>query len=315
LIRRVSAIIAIVAAFVCVNALSAQTKATRPKVLGVAHVAYYVSDLPKARTFYEGLLGFAEPFALKRDDGSDRIAFVKINDNQYLELFAETAAGDGQLNHIALYTDDAVRMRDYLAAQGVKVPDKVPRGRTGNLNFTITDPDGHKVEIVQYEADSWTAQHGGKDIPAQRVSSRMMHTGFTVGSVTAAMHFYADILGFREFWRGSANGSELSWINMRVPDGDDYVEFMLYGDPPTPERRGTANHVCLEVADVEKSAAALRDRAAKAGYSRAIEVRVGRNRKQQANLYDPDGTRIELMEPRTIDGEPAPSSKAPPPRP
>jgi lactoylglutathione lyase len=32
------------------------------------------------------------------------------------------------------------------------------------------------------------------------------------------------------------------------------------------------------------------------------------------NLFDPDGTRIELMEPGTVDGAPAPSSIAPPPR-
>jgi len=31
-------------------------------------------------------------------------------------------------------------------------------------------------------------------------------------------------------------------------------------------------------------------------------------------LFDPDGTRIELMEPNTIDGQPAPSSTLPPPR-
>jgi lactoylglutathione lyase len=32
------------------------------------------------------------------------------------------------------------------------------------------------------------------------------------------------------------------------------------------------------------------------------------------NLFDPDGTRVELMEPETIDGQPAPPSTLPPPR-
>jgi hypothetical protein len=40
-------------------------------------------------------------------------------------------------------------------------------------------------------------------------------------------------------------------------------------------------------------------------------VRLGINRKRQANLFDPDGTRTELMEPNTIDGKPTPSSTAP----
>jgi lactoylglutathione lyase len=287
----------------------------RPKILGVAHVAYYVSDAAKARTFYQQFLGFAEPFSLPGRDGGPGTDFIKINDEQYLEVSAAAPTGDGQLSHIAFYTDDAARMRDYLAAHGIKVTEKVPKGRTGNLNFTVTDPDGHRVEFVQYEPDSWTAQHRGRDMPATRVSQHMMHTGFTVGSVSAAMKFYAELLGFREFWRGSSDGTELSWINMRVPDGDDYVEFMLYRDPPSAERRGTANHICLVVPEIEKATAELKQRAQATGYTRAIEVRTGRNRKRQSNLFDADGTRVELMEPKTIDGQPTPSSTAAPPRP
>ena len=292
-----------------------QSSPPRPKILGVAHVAYYVSDAAKARTFYQQFLGFAEPFSLPGRDGGPGTSFIKINDSQYLELSVASPSGDGQLSHVAFYTDDAARMRDYLAAHGITVTDKVPKGRTGNLNFTITDPDGHRVEFVQYEPDSWTAQHRGKDMPATRVSQQMMHTGFTVGSVSAAMKFYADLLGFREFWRGSSDGTELSWINMRVPDGDDYVEFMLYRDLPSQERRGSANHICLVVPDIEKASELMKQRATATGYTRPIEVRTGRNRKRQSNLYDPDGTRVELMEPSTIEGQPAPPSTAPPPRP
>src|SRR6185503_17044312 len=92
--------------------LVAQTPVARPKILGVAHLAVYVSDLAKARAFYEDLLGYAEPFTLPKPDGSVDIAFVKINDRQWIELFNRPSAGEGQLNHIALYTDDADRMRD-----------------------------------------------------------------------------------------------------------------------------------------------------------------------------------------------------------
>ncbi len=293
----------------------AQNTPPRPRILGVAHVAYYVSDLDKARQFYEQFLGFAEPFAIKRDDGSERSVFIKINDQQYVELVPEPAGDDGQLSHIAFYTDDARALRDYLAARGVGVPAEVTKGRTGNGNFTVTDPDGHRVEFIQYEVESWTAQHRGKEMPATRISPRLMHAGFTVRSAAAAMSFYGGILGLREFWRGSSDGTVLSWINMRVPDGDDYVEFMLYGEPPDAQRRGTSNHICLEIADAAKSAAVLQERAAPIDYKRAIEVRTGRNRKRQVNLFDPDGTRIELMEPKTIDGQPTPPSTAPPPRP
>jgi lactoylglutathione lyase len=102
---------------------------------------------------------------------------------------------------------------------------------------------------------------------------------------------------------------------MRVPDGEDYVELMLYRERPAPADSGGKHHVCLFVPDLAQAVALLEARPARRGYPRAIEQKVGRNRKRQANLFDPDGTRVELMEPVTIDGQPAPPSDAPPPRP
>ncbi len=107
----------------------------------------------------------------------------------------------------------------------------------------------------------------------------------------------------------------LSWVNMRVPDGEDYIEFMLYSTPPENEQRGVKNHICLVVPDIEKAVAELKSRPAYKAYGKAIEIKTGVNRKRQANLFDPDGTRVELMEPNTVDGKPAPPSPAPPPMP
>jgi lactoylglutathione lyase len=206
-------------------------------------------------------------------------------------------------------------MRDYLASRGVAVPAAVPKGRTGNKNFNIKDPDGHTVEVVEYQSDSWSAREAGKFMPSTRVSDHMTHVGVLVGNLDAATRFYGGILGFRGFWRGSAaNSKTLSWVNMRVPDGDDYIEFMLYDTLPAPDRRGTANHVCLVVPDVAKAVAKLEAQPARKDYSRQIAPQTGINRRRQANLYDPDGTRVELMEADTIDGQPAPPSTQPPPR-
>jgi catechol 2,3-dioxygenase-like lactoylglutathione lyase family enzyme len=286
----------------------------RPRVLGVSHMALFVSDLKKARAFYEDFLGYQVPYVLKREDGTDRIVFIKINENQYIELFAENPKQDGHLNHIAFFTDSAQGMYDYLASRGIKVPDKVSKGRIGNLNFSIVDPDGHQVEIVHYEPDSWTRRENGNFMPDTRISTRMAHVGVTVGALEPALKFYRDVLGFQEFWRGSSSGTELSWVNMRVPNGDDYLELMLYSQPPDAEQVGVKNHICLFTPDVKKAVAILESRPARKNYTRPIEVRVGKNGKRQANLFDPDGTRIELMEPNTVDGKPVPSSTAPPPR-
>ena len=296
--------------------LLAQTPVARPKILGVAHIALYVSDLAKARTFYEDLLGYEESFTLPKPDSSVQMAFVKINDRQWIELFNEPNAGEGQLNHIAIYTDNADRMRDYLASKGVQVSAKVAKGRIGNKNFTVKDPDNHMVEIVEYQPDGWTMRDDGKHMPATRISEHAIHVGILVGNLDAAMKFYNGILGFTEFWRGSAaNSKTLSWVNMRVPDGTDYVEFMLHppGQPPAPDRRGSQHHICLVVPDIQKSLATVEARPARKGYTQPLEIRTGINRKRQLNLFDPDGTRVELMEPGTVDGTPAASSTLPPP--
>jgi lactoylglutathione lyase len=285
----------------------------RPKVTGVAHIAVYAHDVDKTLAFYRDLLGYAEPFRLNRGSGALHLAFVKVNDRQFVEVFPEKAEGTDRLNHIALEVEDAEAMRAYLAARGVKVPDKVPVGRIGNANFNITDPDGHTVEIVQYLPGGRTAQQKGRDLPETRVSSRIMHVGVAVASLDKAMAFYGDVLGLKETWRGSAKGKELNWVNVRVPDGDDYVEFMLYKTPPTLQRLGTMHHLCLEVPDIEAAKSVLDARPARKDYPREMTIQTGVNKKRQLNLYDPDGTRIELMEPKTVDGQPAPSSTAPPP--
>src|SRR5262245_66093102 len=110
--RKLPAIVLLTASFL----FAQHGEVRRPRILGVAHVAFYVSDLSKARAFYKDFLGFDEPFSLKRDDGSERIAFIKINDQQYIELFADSPRNDDRLNHVAIYTDDAAGMRDYLAS-------------------------------------------------------------------------------------------------------------------------------------------------------------------------------------------------------
>ncbi|MGC4050174.1 MAG: VOC family protein [Paludibaculum sp.] len=303
-----------VLSFALLAALCSGQEVNRPRITGVAHFAIYAKDVEASRAFYHGLLGYDEAFWLTQPDGSLSLTFFKINERQYIELFPERAPNTDRLNHIALQVDNAEAMRVYLASKGVKVPDRTPKGRTGNSNFMIQDPDGHSVEIVQYESDSASSKAQGRSMPGNRVSDRAAHVGILVGSLDKAMDFYGRILGFEEIWRGSSNEKLLSWVNAKVPDGDDYVEFMLYNGPiPEPTKRGSAHHLCLFVPDMEKAKSALDLMPGRAAYSRPMEIRTGINRKRQLNLFDPDGTRVELMEPHTVDGKPAPSSKAPVP--
>jgi lactoylglutathione lyase len=293
---------------------------TRPKVLGVAHLAVYVKYLEKTRKFYRDFLGYDEIFTLPPKGGGPgvRIAFYKVNDHQYFEIFNEADRGEGQLNHISFYTDSADRMYAYLKSKGIEVMGdngSVGKGQTGNKNFNVKDPDGHIVEVVEYMQDSWTGQRYGKNMPDTRISSQIMHVGVLVGDLDKSTGFYSGILGFKEFWRGSGSPRMLSWVNMRPAEGDTYLEFMLYDKLPAPDGRGTKNHASLTIKDADQALAEMKKRATRVGYEREIVIQTGVNRKRQINLYDPDGTRIELMEPNTVDGQPAPNSTAPAPHP
>lgn len=291
----------------------------RPRITGVSHAGYFVSDLPKAISFWHDLLGFDEYTTLTRA-GTDqvRIAFIKINDHQHIELFTDPPSSPpSMMSHYCFSVDNAEAMRTFLRSKGFDV--KAGNGaktRTGDYAFEIKDPDGTLVEFVQSLPTGIEAQDAGKFLPATRIAGGIYHVGFLVGNLDKSLAFYEGVLGFTETWRGSSNGKELSWVNLRVPDGRDYIELMPYDKAPS--GFGTKNHVSLVVEDVQKAIAELESRPAYKTYltyGKPLTMQVGKNGKRQVNLYDPDGTRVELMEATTVDGKPVAPSTAPPPLP
>jgi lactoylglutathione lyase len=287
--------------------------APRPRIVAVSQVALYVHDIAVSRKFYHDFLGYDESYTLTRPDGSLRAALIKINDRQSIELIPENAPNTDRLNHIALETDNAEGMRLYLKSRGFKVPDHVTMSEINSANFWVNDPDGHPVEFQQYLPDSWVARDAGNHLPDTRIATEMSHAGVMVRHLDAAMKFYGDVLGCTEQWRGSGSGKVLSWVCMRVPDGTDWVEFMLYSLPPPLAKIGVNHHLCLIVPDVAKAGAILSARPLPPGAQLSAKILVGTDRKRQIHVFDPDGTRIEIMEPAPPDGVRALSSSAPPP--
>ena len=278
----------------------AQTAPTRPKILGVAHIGLRTSDLAAARKFYTGMLGFAEPFSLDKpkDEGTGLLlTYFKVNDHQYVEVFPTlTDPKQDRLSHISFETDNAEQLRACLSSKGVKVPEKLSPGLDGNLSFDVTDPDGHDVEFVQYMPGSLHERNFGKFLPATRISQRMIHLGVTVRDQAAADRFYKDILGFQEIWHGGMKDTETDWVDMRVPDGTDWLEYMLNVRNPDVRTLGVMHHFALGVPSVKQSYEILQKR----GFH-GDKPQIGRDGKWQLNLYDPDQTRVELMEPKPVE--------------
>lgn len=272
---------------------AAQTPTRRPRITAVAHIALRSADLSASRRYYAGLLGLGPDWMVRNASGQPVADWYSVNPHQYIELVPGLATPDtDRLIDIAFETTDARALRNYLASKGVRVPNAVSTGATGNLSFTVTDPDGHAVQFVQYLPHSALLRHIGSQPHPRAISRHILHVGVIVHDRAAADRFYRDILGFHEFWQGGVTAARLDYVDMRVPDGPDWVEYMLSYVPVTTQRRLSAHHLALEVPDVHRSAAVLVHRGL-----RPETPHQGRNGRWQVNFFDPDGTRSELMEP------------------
>ncbi len=241
-------------------------------ITGLSHVAFKVSDLDRARPFYGDLLGLIE-------DGP----IYHINANQFVKLIKVTPVPEDRLDHIGIGVSNLDAMQRGLAARGIRT--SPGEGRS----LRVTDPDGNAIEFVLEHTDSRYATVRGEPL-----SRRLLHTGAKVHDPERALAFYRDQLGLTEFWRGGPTDSETRWINLRLPGPrGDYLELMLYSQPPDVRQLGSMHHICLEVPDIQ----AAHKLAVSRGAPASAQPKVGRNRKWQLNLFDPDGTRTELMEP------------------
>ncbi|MEW5974348.1 MAG: VOC family protein [Acidobacteriota bacterium] len=275
--------------------------AERPPIVGIARIALQVGDLSKARAFYGEFLGFDECFQDYSDEGHQEAVSFKVNDRQFIEIRPGLSPDQNdRLLQVAFETTDAVALRDYLRQRGVSVPAETGKRKNGSLSFVVSDPEGHRLEFVQYLADSQPVRTRGSYLSPRRISDRMLHVGVVIADVVAADRFYKEVLGFSEIWRGGRTDPVTDWINMKVPEGTDYLEYMLVSGKVDRRQLGVLHHLALQVPDIQKSLDALRARQREQSPVPIGSPRVGRNNRWQLNLYDADGTRTELMEPFTI---------------
>ena len=273
-----------------VAAMVAQSAPSRPEISGISHVTFYADDLPKSEIFYGSLLGWDKVPAEGLEPG---VRFY-VNHLQYVELLAPPQKGQlNRLDSVAFLTSNADQLRRYLGAHGVFVPDKVSVGKDGSSSFLVHDPEGNKVEFTQ----------PGQDAPpmpknaAQSLSNHIMHAGYQVHDRAELDKFYKDLLGFHLYWQGAAKeGNPPEWVMMQVPNGTDWIEYMLYLPAnPSREQLGSADHIAPGVVSVAELQHRLEQRGWKAPDGKDPKV-LGVDGKLQLDLHDPDGTRIEFME-------------------
>ena len=262
---------------------AAQASPARPPITGLAHVRVFATNVDASRAFYARVLGLG-PAAGSCTAGWSCLA---INDHQQIEL--APAAGTPPPNllaEVAFATPDVAGMRAYLLAHGVTAG-AVVKDPDGSRRIDLSDPEGHPLAFVQAPPR--------KDFRAagEQVSGRLVHAGFIVRDRAVRDRFSRDLLGFRMYWYGGMKDTTTDWVEIQVPDGQDWIEYMLNVDPKAGrDERGVMNHLAVAVKAMKPAVERLRAH----GLKSDAQPEIGRDGKWQFDMFDPDATRVELME-------------------
>ena len=265
---------------------SAMDSPARPKIYSIAFVRFKAADFGKSKAFYEQVLDFRSGTGVCR--GSSRPCY-RVNELQHVELARTDSNHAGPLLEIiGLNVEDVEQMQEYVSYHG-KTRSEISVGSNGLRSLQIFDPDGRQIVFVEQPIISSPDRINS---PGQ-VSNRLIHAGFVVHDRGEMDRFYKGLLGFRPYWHGGMKDDKDDWVAMQVPDGTDWVEYMLNISPTADKHTlGVMNHIALGVTDIQ----ATKQRLIKNGWKPGEEPKLGRDGKWQLNLYDPDDTRVEFME-------------------
>jgi catechol 2,3-dioxygenase-like lactoylglutathione lyase family enzyme len=265
---------------------SAQNKPKRPRITGIDHVLLYVSNIEKAREFYTkfvGLQGNSPGGCI----GAPHSCFP-INRIQQIELESAPARTPRNwLAEVAYATDDVEQMHSYVAANNIDAG-PIIEDKNRARHFELHDPEGNRLAFIQRALPfpNWSTFNS-------QVGNRLLHAGFVVKDRAAENRFYLDLLGFRLYWYGGFNDDGVDWYEIQVPEGSDWIEYMLNIPADADHKElGVQDHFSLGVKDIHNAAAQLH----KNGLAKFDGPEIGRDGKWGLDAYDPDGTRVEFME-------------------
>ncbi|GAC1357102.1 MAG: hypothetical protein NVSMB3_03640 [Acidobacteriaceae bacterium] len=272
-------------------ATSSWAQGKRPEITGIAFVRFLAADPAAAKAFYGERLG------LQESDAGTRMQFA-VGMRQRIEVdplasvvSASSPAPKSRLEEVGFLTRDVAGMRVFLERHGLKVEDE------GAGQIGTTDPEGNKVAFVQESkiapARPTVLSTLGK--PGAPTSRRIIHAGWEVHDRAAENAFYLKLLGFRPYWYGGMQEGRTDWVSLQVPEGTDWIEYMLGAKPDADARQlGVLNHVSLGVKEIDDATKQLIANGWTDPQTRKSQM--GKDGKMQLNVFDPDQSRVEFME-------------------
>ena len=262
----------IAAAVLSTSLIAGAQNTVKPELTGVAHVAVRATDID-AEVAFLGKLGFEKAWPVERD-GKVAFYFVKINDEEFIEVHPKVAS-DGIVHplgfdHICFVTNDAKTLHGLWAAAGLK-PTDAAKGPDGTLEFGAKDPEGRVTEALEFLPDSQPAQDRGKHLGTSRVSKVLMGVEMPAADVAASNKFFEAV--------GFVAASEGSTVHLSAP-GHPNVRVVL-----RPAGEGVNAQLLFAVDDASRAADALT----------AAGLKVERSGKRTI-VHDPDGTAFVFLE-------------------
>ena len=166
-------------------------------LVGVAHMAYNVSS-----SNWNNILSlWTNDYGLAPMVVSNNFALIKINDQQFIELYQVPllVSNQWQLANFGFEVTNAEVYRQQLYNNGASVPPGVITNALGNLSFFTVDPDGHTNEWVQYLTNSVTGLSQGRYKPSTALVGFANDVGITTTdeSLTLPRNYYVTQCGFQ----------------------------------------------------------------------------------------------------------------------
>lgn len=247
----------------------AQPPAPDAGIIGIAHIAFRVSDLDREIAFL-GKLGYEESFAIS-NGGKTMEVFVKINDRQFIELYPQTNPAQplGWM-HVCFEAGDLDALIKYYNSIGLKAA-PVRKAGAGNLISSMNDPEGRVTEFTQYMPGSRHTLDRGQHLGVNRVSTDLIGFDLPVVEGAAEKEFYVD-LGFEA---QEENGN----IRLTTPGAPD-VRIEL-----RPAHPGAQPEFLFPVPDARRAADALKDAGVKPERDGKLVF-----------VHDPDGNLFVFLE-------------------
>ncbi len=111
----------------------------------IDHVSVIITDIERSRRFYRDLLGLKE--IAKPRTFTFSVLWFALGNHQ-LHLLLKDQADSISPRHFALRVADVASARGYFAEKSVPIQETTPI--PGADRFFIFDPDGNRIEIIQW---------------------------------------------------------------------------------------------------------------------------------------------------------------------